>query len=165
MTFTLRSITHADLPFMCEMLYQSIFADPPLPRSILEAPEFRHYIADWGRPHDAGFLAMNADANPIGAAWIRLFTHDDPGFGYVDNDTPEVSTLAVVPEWRRKGIGMALMQALLSHADLHYAQVSLSCDPNNPAMHLYRQLGFAYWGINGGSHTLLRQRHRRSNDK
>ncbi len=153
----IRPILPADLPFMRETLYQSIFVQPPLPRSILDAPEFRHYISDWGKLHDAGFVAVDSDGTPIGAAWLRLLTHDDPGYGYVDDDTPEVCTLAVVSEWREQGVGRALMAALLHHADARYAQVSLSCDPNNPAMHLYQRLGFVYHGISGTSHTLVRR--------
>jgi ribosomal protein S18 acetylase RimI-like enzyme len=143
---------------MREMLYQSIFAHYPLPRGIIDEPEFKHYTAGWGQPHDAGFIAEDASGEPLGAAWLRLLTHEDPGWGYVDDETPEVCTLAVLPEWRGKGAGTALMQALLQHADARYAQVSLSCDPNNPAMRLYQRLGFIYHGISGTSHTLLRRR-------
>lgn len=153
----IQPILPADLPFMREMLYQSIFVEPPLPRSILDTPEFRHYIADWGQPHDAGFIARAANGEPIGAVWMRLLTHNDPGYGYVDDATPEICTLAVVPEWRGRGVGTALMDALLRHADTRYPHISLSCDPNNPAMHLYQRSGFVYHGISGTSHTLLRK--------
>ncbi len=158
MDFKIRPILHTDLPFMREMLYQSIFVQPPLPRSVLDAPEFRHYISDWGKLHDAGFIAADSDSAPVGAAWLRLLTQEDSGYGFVDDDTPEVCTLAVVPEWRGQGVGQALMVALLRYADGRYAQVSLSCDPNNPAMRLYQRVGFVYHGISGTSHTLLRKR-------
>lgn len=156
--FTISPATEADLPFMREMLYQSIFVQPPPPRSILDQPEFKHYIAGWGKPHDAGFIATDAASDePIGATWIRLLTHDDPGWGYVDDDTPEVCTLAVMPQWRGRGVGTALMDALLRYVDVRYEQVSLSCDPNNPAMRLYQRLGFAYHSVSGTSHTLVRR--------
>lgn len=144
---------------MREMLYQSIFVQPPPPRGILDQPEFRHYIEGWGRAHDAGFIAATNSTNgdPIGATWIRLLTHDDPGWGYVDDHTPEVCTLAVIPQWRGRGVGTALMAALLQHTDARFEQVSLSCDPNNPAMRLYQRLGFAYHGVSGTSHTLVRR--------
>ena len=104
MSTPIRHVTVADLPFMREMLYQSIFAEPPLPRSILDTPEFRHYVDDWGHPHDAGFIAVDvASGEPLGAAWLRLLTHDHPGYGYVDDDTPEVCTLAVIPAARGRG--------------------------------------------------------------
>ena len=158
MTYSISPLVQTDLPFMREMLYQSIFVRPLLPRSIIDEPEFRHYVADWGQLHDVGFIATDVNDTPIGVVWVRLLTHEDPGWGYVADDTPEVSTLAVLPEWRGQGVGTALMRALLDHADVRYRQVSLSCDPDNPAMHLYQRLGFVYHGVSGTSHTLLRKR-------
>jgi ribosomal protein S18 acetylase RimI-like enzyme len=159
MSIKIRPIHLDDLPFMREMLYQSIFADPPPPRGILDEPAFSHYVEGWGRAHDFGFVAMDAESsNRVGSVWIRLLTHDDPGWGYLDDNTPEVSTLAVMPERRGQGIGTALMQTLLDYADVRYTQVSLSCDPRNPAMRLYERLGFVFIGINGTSHTMVRKR-------
>ena len=156
--FTIRPITPADAPFMREMVYASIYAHEPLPHSIVDEPDFRHYHAHWGQPHDPGFVAADAHGTPIGAIWIRQLTHDDPGWGYVADDVPEVGTLAVLAEWRGQGVGTALMHAMLDYADQHYARVSLSCDPANPAMHLYRRFGFTYHGVSGTSHTLVRKR-------
>ena len=163
--FTISHISPEDVPFMREMLYQSIFVHPPPPRTIIDEPEFKHYVAGWGKPDDAGWIAKDAQANPIGAGWLRLLRHDDPGYGFVDDATPEVCTLAVVPEWRGKGVGTALMTALLIHVDAHYSQVALSCNPQNQAMRLYGRLGFVYHGISGTSHTLVRTNlHRRTTE-
>ena len=158
MSYSISPLKRSDMPFMREMLYQSIFVQPPLPRSIIDAPEFKHYLAEWGKPHDAGFIAKDASGAPIGSVWMRVLTHDDPGWGYVDDATPEVSTLAVLPEWRARGVGTALMHAFLACADVRYQQVSLSCDPNNPALRLYQSLGFVGHSFSGTSHTLLRKR-------
>ncbi len=52
---------------------------------------------------------------PVGAAWFRLFTRDEPGFGFVDEQTPEVA-IAVVPSRRGRGIGSELLDALIEVA-------------------------------------------------
>jgi GNAT superfamily N-acetyltransferase len=89
-----------------------------------ERPVYR-YVSNWGRRGDAGVMALEGP-HAYGAAWFRLFTADEPGFGFVDEATPEL-TIAVVPSRRGKGAGAELLQALLGRAhEEGYAAVSLS---------------------------------------
>jgi ribosomal protein S18 acetylase RimI-like enzyme len=69
-------------------------------------------------------------------------TVDDPGYGFVDATTPEV-TIGVVPSWRGRGIGRRLLVALLDAAcsDGH-AALSLSVEEDNDALRLYESVGF-----------------------
>ena len=53
----------------------------------------------------------------VGAAWYRLFTSLNPGYGFVDGDTPEL-TLVVVPTKQGQGIGKQLLDAVLERAKL-----------------------------------------------
>ena len=112
----------------------------PSVASMLAAPSTARYVAAWGRRGDAAVIAEGA--NPLGAAWYRLFTADEPGFGFIDAETPEVS-IAVVPERRGEGIGSALLEALVERGrgEGHRA-LSLSVSPDNPAVSLYRRFGF-----------------------
>jgi GNAT superfamily N-acetyltransferase len=89
-----------------------------------ERPVYR-YVSNWGRRGDAGVLALEGP-HAYGAAWFRLFTADEPGFGFVDEATPEL-TIAVVPSRRGKGAGAELLQALLARArEEGYPAISLS---------------------------------------
>jgi GNAT superfamily N-acetyltransferase len=103
-----------------------------------ERPVYR-YVQNWGRRGDAGVLALEGP-HAYGAAWFRLFTANEPGFGFVDEQTPEV-TIAVVPSRRGKGAGKELLDALLARArEEGYAQVSLSAAPEQTAY--YERFGF-----------------------
>jgi GNAT superfamily N-acetyltransferase len=106
-------------------------ADPDLPVA--------RYVNNWGRPGDAGLVAW--EAGPVGAAWYRLFPASAPGFGFVDEETPEL-TIAVVPSRRGSGLGGELLSALLDHARKQgYPAVSLSAEKG--VTKLYKRHGFA----------------------
>jgi len=91
-----------------------------------ERPVYR-YVRNWGRIGDAGVVAMDGP-HAYGAAWYRLFTADEPGFGFVDEKTPEL-TIAVVPSRRGKGAGKELLDALLDRARTDgFQAISLSTD-------------------------------------
>src|SRR5207248_11613598 len=94
---------------------------------------------------------------PVGAAWYRLFKGETPGYGFVDEDTPEL-TIAVVPSRRGRGLGEQLLSALLERArGESYGGVSLSVEPDNPALHLYDKHGFAKVGERGGAWVMRAQ--------
>ena len=105
----------------------------------IERPVYR-YVANWGRPGDAGVVALEGP-HAYGAAWYRLFTADEPGFGFVDEQTPEL-TIAVVPSRRGKGAGAELLKALLDRARADgFARVSLSAEPGQTGF--YEKHGFS----------------------
>jgi len=103
-----------------------------------ERPVYR-YVANWGRPGDAGVLALEGP-HAYGAAWYRLFAANEPGFGFVDERTPEL-TIAVVPSRRGKGGGAELLEALLDRARSEgYVAVSLSTAREQASF--YERFGF-----------------------
>ena len=104
--------------------------DPDLPVA--------RYVNNWGRPGDAGLIAW--ENGPIGAAWYRLFKRNAPGFGFVDEQTPEL-TIAVVPSRRGGGLGGELLEALLDRARRDgYSAISLSAQQGMTK--LYERHGF-----------------------
>jgi len=155
----IRPLSPEDAPCLWEMLYQAIHVSPgtePPDREIVHSAELAHYAAGWGRPGDIGYLAVDAEGLLVGAAWLRLLTGDDRGYGWVDDATPELS-MAVMPGWRGQGIGTRLLAALLAAAAEHYAAVSLSVQADNPAARLYRRLGFQVVE-DGGTWYTMRKR-------
>ncbi|HWQ24119.1 MAG TPA: GNAT family N-acetyltransferase [Gaiellaceae bacterium] len=116
------------------------------------------YVKGWGRPGDTALIAVE-DGFPVGAAWYRLFRPDQPGYGFVDEETPELA-IAVVPSRRGRGIGDALLEALFerARAEGHHA-LSLSVEAGNEALlAFYEKHGFRRVGGDGGdSVTMLRE--------
>ena len=113
------------------------------------------YVKAWGRPGDTAVIAIERGF-PVGAAWYRLFGRDRPGYGFVDEQTPELA-IAVVPNARGKGVGSALLDALLGRARAAgYPTISLSVDrANAAAIELYERHGFRQMEEDGDSVTML----------
>lgn len=116
-----------------------------------------HYYQRFGRPGDLA-LAARVGGKTVGMVWARLFTASQPGYAYLDAETPEIS-LAILPEWRGQGLGKALTQALLRELGRRgYSQVSLSVSPDNTAARgLYQALGFETVSEAEGGITMRRQ--------
>jgi predicted N-acetyltransferase YhbS len=116
-----------------------------------ERPVYR-YVQNWGRRGDAGVVAMEGP-HAYGAAWYRLFTANEPGFGFVDERTPEL-TLAVVPSRRGKGAGKELLEALLALArEDGYTSISLSSAKEQ--IPYYERFGFETVRESGQAVTML----------
>ena len=128
---------------------------PPPDRSVVAQPELARYVDGWGRRGDEGIIAVASSGYPIGAAWLRLWSKQDHGYGFIDALTPELS-VAVRPERRGIGIGTALLQRLLQRAAESYDSVSLSVSVQNPAVRLYERLGFRGVTLDGVSITMMR---------
>src|SRR5262245_45361938 len=105
-----RSLKSDDEAILWEFLYHAIYTPAgalPVPRTIIHEWPIRLYIEDWGKPNDRGVIAFDGSM-AIGAAWIRLFSAENCGFGYINEQTPELS-MAVLPERRGEGIGTQLL--------------------------------------------------------
>jgi ribosomal protein S18 acetylase RimI-like enzyme len=110
-------------------------------------PQVRRYFVALGRPGDAGVVAVTADGARLGVAWYRLFSAEEPGWGFIAVDVPELA-IGVVAEARGRGIGSALLDALLALAqEQRHRALSLSVDRQNPARRLYERKGFRDAGI------------------
>jgi GNAT superfamily N-acetyltransferase len=143
----------ADVPFFRSLLphaygwrVNALDTDIPLAR----------YVDNWGRAGDLAVVAHET-GNRVGAAWLRRFPASAPGYGFVDEQTPELS-IAVVPSRRGHGSGQELLDALLDAArEAGHAQVSLSVEAGSPAVAFYERNGFEHVGESRGGLVMLRR--------
>jgi ribosomal protein S18 acetylase RimI-like enzyme len=139
-----KTIDKNDYPFLREMLYKAVFVpeeERPLPFSIIDLPEISKYIDNWNDNFDFGLIVLHQEKS-VGAIWCRLFSEDLKGYGYIDNETPEVS-MALKEEFRNKGFGNQMMSQIFNLArEKGLKALSLSVDKRNCAYRLYLRMGF-----------------------
>ena len=125
------------------------------PERVLATPDVAHYVEGWMRPGDGGTVAL-VDGRAVGAAWWRTFGPEEPGYGYVAPEVPEIG-MGVLAPWRGAGIGAALLDGLVVAArETAFTAVSLSVeDGNERARGMYVRRGFTVVGRTGGSDTML----------
>ena len=145
----LRPITDKDKPFLCKLYHstrleemaQSGWDDQQIANFLdfqFEA-QHKHYQDTY---YTAAFDIIEQDKIPVG----RL---------YVDrrNDELRIVDIALMPETRGKGIGSHYLQMLLKEAGQDKA-VRIHVEHNNPAMTLYKRLGFKKIDTNGVYHLM-----------
>jgi ribosomal protein S18 acetylase RimI-like enzyme len=165
-SYRVRAGTLNDVPFLRRIVYEASHFRVPgerTPESVeaaLRNPDLANYVHGWGRPGDAAMIAETAEGAAVGAAWYRLFAADRPGYGFIGPTVPELG-IAVLPDYRGRGIGGALIDALLQQARASgFAAVSLSVRADNPAARLYLRHGFVHVrtvpAANGGSAWTMR---------
>ncbi|WP_340031673.1 GNAT family N-acetyltransferase [Paenibacillus sp. FSL K6-1122] len=157
--YYVRPIEEQDIPFLWEMLYASLHrreGDEPFPIESIHTPGLSKYVEDWGREGDLGYVAVDQQGKRLGSITLRFYTDQNAGYGYVNAATPEMG-MAVTEDARGKGVGTLLLQTALDEVERRgIAAVSLSVDPDNQAIRLYKRLGFVEESLNGTSVTMVR---------
>ena len=89
------------------------------------------------------FLVIELDGTPIG----RL---------YIDRRDDEIrlTDIALLPEYRRRGIGQLLLEEILDEGRATNKTVTIHVEHDNPARHLYDRLGFRHLDTNGIYHFM-----------
>jgi ribosomal protein S18 acetylase RimI-like enzyme len=60
---------------------------------------------------------------------------------FIDNEIPELA-VAVTPGWEGRGLGTEMIETLVESARGRFRGIVLSSRAENPAVRLYRRLGF-----------------------
>src|SRR2546426_4852902 len=114
--FTIQVVQIQDVPFLWDMMYEAAAVAESMralgKEKALSLPVNRKYVQEWGRPGDAGVIAVDHMEQPLGAAWYRLHPDEAAGYGFVASTIPEL-TIGVRDDARGQGIGRALLQALI----------------------------------------------------
>jgi ribosomal protein S18 acetylase RimI-like enzyme len=133
-----------DLPFLRRMLYEAANRPgSPWPAFDVSMEEARNkrFWTGWMREGDIGVVAEDG-TTPVGAAWIRRFTGEE--LSPIDDDDVPVLAIGVELDYRGRGVGGRLMDALIEQARATGVRaISLTTGLfNHAALRLYRRRGF-----------------------
>ncbi|MPL89551.1 hypothetical protein SDC9_35587 [bioreactor metagenome] len=110
-------------------------------KEIDENPHFAHYFNTWLENSDFGFVAER-HGKPFGVVWLKYFPSDNPGYGFIAENIPELS-ICMLPNHRGLGIGTELIKTAINKAkSLSIPAISLSVEMGNSARNLYLRTGF-----------------------
>lgn len=157
---TLRRAHAEDAAFIATMLVEAVSWErepgeaPYRLDELLATPEIADYVEGWGRRGDSGVVAEEA-GGPAGACWYRRFTPEHPGYGFVAEHVPGMA-IAVVPAFRKRGLGTALLAATIESARAEgIPALGLSVSQRNVvARRLYERRGFVVVGTQGDALTM-----------
>jgi len=122
----------------------------------------------WTDVQKDAFLRMQFDAQRkdyganYDASRFHIVVCDgiDAGRFYVERAGGElrIIDIALLPPFRNRGIGTALLQRLFDEADAAALDVRIHVEFNNPAQRLYSRLGFQFAGDGDSIYRLMVRR-------
>jgi ribosomal protein S18 acetylase RimI-like enzyme len=148
---TLRSTTDADLPFLLRLyattradeLAQVPWTDEQKASFVLQQFEAQHA---WWQEHYTGarFELVLVGGQPAGRLYVDVWERE-----------VRIVDIAMMPEFRRGGIGTLLLRRVFREADAAGKPVSIHVEVFNPARALYERLGFVQKGTHGDVYILM----------
>jgi ribosomal protein S18 acetylase RimI-like enzyme len=137
--FALRPETEADVAFLCG-LYVSTRWEELAPIVDWTEAQKRAFLESQFAAQRHHYLVHYADAERMviedrGVACGRIYLDRMPAKLHVVD-------LSLLPEWRGRGIGTALLQEVLAEAGAAGKRAGIAVEKFNPAQRLYRRLGF-----------------------
>ena len=141
MNYTIRELSINERQVLDTFLYYAIYIPEgitPPPFEIIKQPELQVYVKGFGEQDGDICLVAECDSIIVGAAWGRIMND----YGHVSDDMPSLA-ISLLPEYRNKGIGTALMKSMQEMVSKQgYKGISLSVQKQNYATKMYRKLGF-----------------------
>lgn len=141
MNHIIRELKKEEYYMLRDFLYEAIYIpegiEPP-PVSVIDLPELQEYIAGFGTRKNDKALAAVCSGRITGVIWARIMND----YGHIESSVPSLA-MSVLKEYRRKGIGTALLkQMLCSLRASGFSKVSLSVQKLNYAVKMYEKAGF-----------------------
>jgi hypothetical protein len=90
----IRKLKLTESDFLADILYEATFipeGNDPLPKEVIKDKSLSKYIENWGKNKFNIALVMQQDNQLVGAIWGRLLTGENKGFGYSNDNTPELN--------------------------------------------------------------------------
>jgi len=113
-------------------------------------------LVDWDEAQKQAFVQMQFEAQrqhyliTYPQAQYDVIEQEGQSIGRMIVDRSENTILlvdiAILPEYRNAGIGTRLIEDLLEEADRSHCSVQVHVEIFNPAMNLYKRLGFVKTG-------------------
>ncbi len=135
---TFRALTDADLPFLARVYAStrmdelSVVAWSEAEKLAFLRQQFDAQHAHWQTHyHDTDWLVMLRDGEGAGRLYIARWAREH-----------RIVDIALLPEHRGHGLGTALLRDLLDEAARAGKPLSIHVEKMNPAVALYRRLGF-----------------------
>lgn len=155
--YTIRPMELGDIPMVAAI--DRLSFPTPWPASSY-AYELKHRNASFY------YVLLKPDANdePHSEQGWRRWLLSVPGLGKQESrvigylglrlcgSETHISTIAVHPDWRGRGLGeFLLLTALEQSLEMEFGAVTLEVRPSNQvAQHLYRKYGFRFTGVHAG---------------
>lgn len=150
----LRDIQEKDLPILCE-IYGSTRKEELDNGTNWNNEQKKLFIEhQFSAQHDyyqknyldGKFYVIEKDNYAIGRLYIDFF-FEKKGIRIID--------ITVLPEWRNKNIGRSILNEILIKAADNNLNVSIHVESFNPAMNLYKRLGFKKISETNGVYHLM----------
>jgi ribosomal protein S18 acetylase RimI-like enzyme len=137
--FALRPESEADVPFLRSLYILTRWEELAIVPNWTDEQKIaflesqfvaqrQHYLAYFAK---AAFDVIEDNGIPAGRLYLDR-----------QDKTLLIIDIALLPDWRNRGIGTALIEAVFAEARLCGKEVSISVEKFNPAQRLYRRLGF-----------------------
>ncbi len=141
---SVREATVTDRGLLARATFDNLNSNGPrfTLREVQDTPQFRHYYDGWPSGEDFGLVAEGEEGVTVAVVWLRYFTAEDPGYGFVADAIPELS-IWVHSDHRGRGIGGRLLNQVAEQARTRgVSSISLYVEDGNPAARLYARHGF-----------------------